>query len=280
MQYDANLANCLARSALVLCIACLIALSYATGARAQDDPEATTTAQVRALFEEGLALADEERWERAADRFRRAWSLRAAPVIGYNLAAALDRLGRLVDASEVLERVVRMPDAPEEVRRPASGLLEAIRPRLAHLRIRTEGDAREVIIRVGERELPTELVGMATAVDPGAHVVRAMVGEEVVATRTVEVEEGESAQVLLAIPARAPSPEEVAWANGGGGESGSALGSGSGEPEDTGSILGEWWFWTFTAAVLAGGVVAVVLLANDSDAPQPVDGTWGVVRVP
>ena len=45
--------------------------------------------------------------------------------------------------------------------------------------------------------------------------------------------------------------------------------AGSGSPSE----LTRWWFWTGTAAVVAGLVVGGVLLFSGS--AEPVQGTWG-----
>ena len=72
--------------------------------------ELEQSAAARALFQEGLAFAQEEKFEEAADRFRRAHALRPTPTISYNLAAALSRTGNVVESSELLRHVLRNPD--------------------------------------------------------------------------------------------------------------------------------------------------------------------------
>ena len=73
-------------------------------ARAQTAQE---TALARALFEEGVVAADAQRWDEAAERFERAYGLKATPGIAYNWASALVELGRLVEAGERLRSVAR-----------------------------------------------------------------------------------------------------------------------------------------------------------------------------
>ena len=76
------------------------------------------TAAARALFHEGVELADRTRWAEAADRFDRAYQLRPEPIVAFNLATALRRSGRLVRANEVALTLLRADDTPPEMRNP------------------------------------------------------------------------------------------------------------------------------------------------------------------
>ena len=67
---------------------------------------ARDVAAARALFEEGVAAADAGDFPRAADRFERSYALRPSAVVGYNLASALSRTGRLVEAAGYLRRIL------------------------------------------------------------------------------------------------------------------------------------------------------------------------------
>ena len=51
------------------------------------------------------------------------------------------------------------------------------------------------------------------------------------------------------------------------------------QPQDEGAgVFEEWWFWTIVGAVVAGGVVAAVLLSTADDAIEdPMLGSTGVV---
>lgn len=54
------------------------------------------------------------------------------------------------------------------------------------------------------------------------------------------------------------------------------------EAEKEGSIFGTWWFWTGATAVVAGGILAGILLSKKSSnpsAPQPNPGGNGTVTI-
>jgi hypothetical protein len=174
-------------------------------ASAQGEAE---TAAARALFAEGRALADAEQWDQAADRFRRALALRPSVSIRYNLAVALERQGKLVEAAEQLRTTLR--DAPEgdRTRGPAETLLRGVEPRIGRLEVRVEGDASGVEVSLDGRVLSSALVGVAVPTDPGHHIVVARRGG-LETTAEVDVPEGQGATVSVAAPtAAAPAPPD------------------------------------------------------------------------
>jgi tetratricopeptide (TPR) repeat protein len=44
-----------------------------------------------------------------------------------------------------------------------------------------------------------------------------------------------------------------------------------------GSVFEEWWFWTIVGAVVAGGVLATILIATDNRVQDPLVGSSGNV---
>ena len=88
---------------LCMCLAWVAAPHCAT---AEPGADPARDASARELFEQGVALAERGDWVAAEDRFRRALSLRNSSVIAYNLASALCEQGKLVEASELLHRVL------------------------------------------------------------------------------------------------------------------------------------------------------------------------------
>jgi len=68
-------------------------------------------------------------------------------------------------------------------------------------------------------------------------------------------------------------PEESAVAGGG------ILADSTDDPgtasDEEGSVIGEWWLWTAVGVVVAGGVVAAILIAGSQDGPP--DGSLGNV---
>ncbi len=229
---------------------------------AQEDEEART-AEARQLFSEGLTLAEEERYEEAAAKFRRAYLLRPAPPIAFNFGNALIESGRLVEGTEMMRQVVRDPDAPEELRDDAQSIIEDAEPRLGQLVVRVTGDADDVVVAIKGSPLDTSLFGVPVSADPGTNEVTASRHREVVASGEVEVPEGGRAEISLDVPSPPPepAPEPI------------VAPTPAPEPEED-SILGEWWFWTGIGAVVVAGVLIGVIAATASGGvEEPIAGT-------
>src|SRR5436853_2215378 len=111
-----------------LCV--LAAVCTASPAAAQPS-DAERTALARTLFDEGVGFVDHDRWSEAVDRFRRAYALRASPVIAFNLASALAEQGHPVESTELLRVVLHDPSTERRVRTAATDLLAAVSPRVA-----------------------------------------------------------------------------------------------------------------------------------------------------
>lgn len=235
----------------------LVTVSGASHARAQAASD-DATERARALFAEGLDLADAGDWERAVHRFRRALELRDAAPVRYNLATSLARMGRLLEALEEVDRVVAMPDAEPEVRAAAEQLRTENTPRLGRLSVLVEGDAEGTHVTVDGRPWGGR-PGVAAAADPGVRVVRLMRDMTELDLEEADVPEGGSTTVRLEVEGLSAShgarstPEE---ASGGGSD--------------------DAWIWGVVIAVVAlaaGGAVLTGVLLGDQG-PQPSTGDF------
>jgi hypothetical protein len=254
-------------------IAAILALSatlFATSGAAQTPTE--RSAMARALFHEGLAEAQHERFDSAADRFRRAHLLRPAPGIAYNLASALVHLGRLVEASEQLAWVVRHDETPEPMRVAALATIAQIEPRLARARIVVEGPLEDVELRLdGEPLALRALLDVAVPMDPGTRVITALRRGELLQEVSLELTDGAHQEVRIAIPPEEPVLPAVEL-----------------EPPPPVPVIAlpteridppsaqdySWLLWTgvaLGAAALAATTTA--LLIAPPSAPPPIEGT-------
>lgn len=220
-------------------------------AAADADADART-AEARALFEEGLGLAAEERFEEAAERFRRAYQLRPASPIAFNLGNALVEGGHLVEGTEMLRQVTRDPDGSSDLRERAQWIIDNAEPRIGSILVQVTGHLDDVIVQVAGAPLARASYGVPVSADPGPTDVEALRGTETVASASVDVSEGGQAEVSLDVPApieevallptEAPDVEEEA-----------STGSG---------VLGKWWFWTAVGAVVVGVVIAALVVST------------------
>lgn len=195
---------------MLLAAACL-ALAPA-GAHAQDiDPQARAAA--RTLVQEGDELWTKGDFAGALDRFTRAYGLVNAPTIAIRQAECLEKLGRLVEASEKYMAVSRRklgPGAPDAFKRAVATALErveGVRARLAMLELTIEGEnVADAKVFVDEREIPPALVGATFPVDPGERVVKVVKGSREVSEK-IALEEKEKKTLTLTLPPGQDEPE-------------------------------------------------------------------------
>ena len=251
---------------------CLFAVSAPV--RAQDD--AARTARARSFFEQGLRFVEQDRWEDAADRFQRAYALRPTSPIAYNLGAVWVRMGRLVEASEMLRHVERDQSAAATLRAQARQQLEQVRGRIGQLTIRVRGETSGADITMDDRALDEAAIGVAGPADPGHHVLAARRGGSEVARAEVDVPEGGAAEVEIEVPAaEVASASEAARESVTTSSNGGAMSSGALEDDDEGgSVFGEWWFWGLAVVLIAGGVTAAVLITSQGDDDPVLPGPF------
>lgn len=233
---------------------------------------AQETALARSLFEEGLEAADAQEWDRAADRFERAYSLKPTPGIAYNWACALAELGRLVEAGERLRVIRNDPATPEELRSESELKLATVAPRIAAVVVHVDARSEDVTVLLDGHALPRAAWGAGSPSDPGSHTLSLMRGEQALSSETFELSEGERHEVTLVEPAAAlpePAPVKVAAA--------------APAHDDRQPWFKKRWVW-WTAAgvvVIAGAVTTTWLLTRDDPKePAPVEGdtTPAVIR--
>lgn len=254
---------------VVLAVVLAFAVSSLDIARAgaQSD-DARQTAAARALFQEGVTFADGAEWAAAADRFERAFALRASPNIENNLALAYEQLGRLIEAVERFRHVVQTPGVDRRIRDAARQRIRALEPRIGRLVVRVDGSPEGVALMLDGRAFPEAAVGVATPVDPGTRTLIATRAGTEVGRIDVTVPEGGEAQATLVVSAPLvanvtlpPAPEE---------SSPGPFTAADPEPESD-SIAKSPWLWIGVGAAVAIGVTAVILVTNDS-AASPVEG--------
>lgn len=144
----------------------------APGAPAEAAPSAEVLEVARSLFREGVEAAQAGRWEEARQRFARVLSLRAAPLVRFNLAVASRNVGRFVEAIDQYRQFVRdIPAGSDPAReRAAHDEVTQLEARRAFVRVQVSGDAAARFVLDG-RTLPASLLGEEIPVDPGPHTV-------------------------------------------------------------------------------------------------------------
>lgn len=192
----------LKRSAASVLLAWAVLLS-ASWVRAQPVDDATRAA-ARSLGEAGIDYYDKGQYEEALAAFDRAEAMVPAPTLSLRAARCLEKLGRLVEASERYLKTTALtidPALPETYRETqqqaqleAANARRDLLPRIPTVEIVVEGPVDEV--RVDRRTVPLAALGVPRPLDPGEHVLWAGRGVAT-ATSTLRLAEGERQRVVL-----------------------------------------------------------------------------------
>jgi hypothetical protein len=222
--------------------------------RAQVAPDGDGREAARSLFNQGLEYSDAGRWQEAADRFSRAYSLKPTASIAYNLAQAYIRLGYLAGASQLLRRAVDDPEATPEVRDAARTRLRQVAPRLGRLTVQLPPEPGAFAYLDG-RSLERSRLGVPMEVDPGPHLVQGRFGQVATSRRISLAEGGES--IVTLTPPLAPPTVTRATSPG---------------------LLRRGWFWVAVASVAAGTAVALSISHGGGNDVAGNVGTWHIER--
>jgi tetratricopeptide (TPR) repeat protein len=228
-------------------------------------------ALARALFEEGITLADQGDWAGAADRFERAHTLKPTSGTAFNWASALAATGKLTQAAELLEGVLRDPKAAPELKQESEKKLAEIAPRRAKLKLHV---AHEVSatghVHVDGREWPRAAWDVAMPVDPGHHEAVCQDDGRELSRAEITLQEGElqtltlsPAAIAEAAPAAPVKPDSAPEA-----------------PRKP--LYKNWMLWTGVGVALVAGAVAVAVVStrgNDkTESPIRGNAEPGVIR--
>jgi hypothetical protein len=182
-----------------------VCLASAPGlAFAQDDKSATETAAARSLAIEGLKLAQAGNCSEAIDKLERSEKLRHSPIVLGKLGECLVNLGKLVEGTEALRRMLREPLPPDptpalqQAYERAQAALDSAKPRLAGLTINVKAPSdAKVSVTVDGEPVPAAVVGVELPADPGEHVIEATAPGYLKASTRARMSPGEKSSVSL-----------------------------------------------------------------------------------
>jgi hypothetical protein len=198
------------RRAAVGALAASLLCAYSPCAWAQPTEADRQTA--RELAAEGYEALQRKDYTTAEDRFRRADKLVHAPTLIVDLARSLTGLGRLVEAYEYYELVLReglSPNTPwswQKAYHDAERELELIKPRLSWLTINVRGPNKPTVFIDGRR-VPSAAVGVPRAVNPGPRMVAARARGFTSKQQRIIVAEGQHETLDISLE---PKPEGAA----------------------------------------------------------------------
>jgi hypothetical protein len=199
--------------ALSLLTLALSLTCFSLPAVAQQVDEDQARAAARQLADEGFDAFQAGDFKTATDRFGRAFDVLRVPRIGLDYARSLEKVGRLVEASERYAEISRLPvptlkaEVHAQAQRDAALELEALRPRLPRLKISVSGLTPGAKVTLDGRPFAVALLDTAVPVDPGEHVVEVVEGDRS-DRRTLAIGERESQALSLLLPPPPPAAPE------------------------------------------------------------------------
>lgn len=241
----------------------VVAMLLATlPARAQDvapPTEETTALEARTLFEEAVRMSREERWAEALDLFRRSRALMPRPSTLFNIAIALDRLGRARESIAAIDEYLTISDPArdEADRREAMRLRVEAEARVAHLTVSVGAPGATIELDGTPIEPDTEVLA-----DPGDHVLVAGAPERRTARVALTLAPG--ARVERRIELAAEAATVIAGAE-----------RDEAPPAGT-SLLEDPIFWAIAGGVVAVGLGVGIGVGVAVQSPQPYGGTTGL----
>lgn len=194
-----------------LAVAC-----FATPIWAQEG-SAADTAAARDLGIEGMRLAEAGNCSEAIEKLQRSEKIFHAPSVLAKLGECQVKVGKLVEGSESLNRVVREnlgpnPPAPfVAAQERAQALLAEVKPRIGRLKIAVAAPiAREYTVTMDGITIPSANLNVDRPVDPGSHdiQVRGAVFKPASAKVTVEPGKNDSIAISLEVDQAALAEEQ------------------------------------------------------------------------
>ena len=198
-------------------VACAALLSLTPGLSHAQSAESKAAA--RTLGIEGIKQANAGDCAGAIENLTRAEALYHAPTILGRLGECQVQVGRIVEGTENLNRVVReaLPeDAPEafvRARERAQQVLDQALPKIAKLKILVQPVPDKLEVHIGDKNVPLALLGAERPTDPGTHVIVAEAPGYAPAKAEVTLAEGAADSVSLTLveqPAAVKPPPTVA----------------------------------------------------------------------
>jgi hypothetical protein len=164
-----------------------------------DMSEGERKATARAAYMEGVKLQEAGNCPEALPRLEAAQKFFSAPTHLLHIGQCQAALGKLVEASETYETLVRMnlaKDSPEvflQSQEEAKKELGRIKPRIPTLRVQISpppSSLSSLVVKLNGSPLPNEVLGIARPVNPGRYKVTVWAAGYKEATQDVEVGEG------------------------------------------------------------------------------------------
>jgi len=182
---------------------CAVAELYSGPVRAED-ASAAETAAARSLAVEGLKLAQAGDCTAAVPKLERAEKLYHAAVVASRLGECYVNVGRLVEGTEILRKLLREPQPADATPALSKALdraqraLDAAKPRIAGLTVKVAA-VQDMSVKLDGVVVPSALVDTEIPTDPGEHSIDVSAPGFLKSSTHVKVAEAEKKSVSLTL---------------------------------------------------------------------------------
>jgi len=228
------------------------------------EPTAADRATARTLAQEGQQALESKNYAVAIDKFGRADSLVHAPTLLLGLARAQAGIGKLVEAQESYNRIIRDGVAPGAPRSWAKALddankeVTALPTRLPWVTITVLGPTNPDVV-IDSTPIPAASLGVKRPVNPGSHTVRVSAEGYVPTEKAITLSEGQNLNVNLELD---PSPTDSALAAKKGAAAGDTTSSSS---ADARNYVAYGALGVGGAGIIVGSVAGVLAIRKKSE---------------
>ena len=186
-----------------------LALVLAAPSASAQPVDAATKSAARGVAEEALKLYDKGDYAGAYEKANRANDLVHAPTMALLTGRCLEKLGRLVEASEKYLEASRAPldagasAAQKSAQTEADKARASLMPRIPSVELALDPPAPDAQVTLDGKAVPPAMIGIKRPIDPGKHSVAISRGGSM-ATQDFTLKEADSVRVVLKAPAGKP----------------------------------------------------------------------------
>jgi hypothetical protein len=237
------------------------------------EPTAADRATARTLAQEGQQALEAKNFAIAIDRFNRADTLVHAPTLLLGLARAQVGLGKLVEAQESYNRIIRdgvTPAAPHSWAKAlddANHEVAALPSRLPWVTISVLGPTNPEVI-IDSTPVPTASLGVKRPVNPGNHTVKVSAEGYLPVDKAITLSEGQSLAVNIELEQAPVDPSAAAKKPGAGAEMTASTGS-----AETRRILAFGALGLGGAGLIAGAITGALAIQKHNQVEKGCGGS-------
>lgn len=193
----------------------------AIGPTASAQPTDADRAAAKQAFEEGLELEKKGDYSGAYTKFKKVGEFKMTPHVRFHMALCDEKLGRLVAALRGFElaeaEALKMGKDAQVVAEKAPGRAEALRKRVASVRIEVKGRVLHSKVLLDGQPVLAKDFGTLLPVDPGAHAIEVETDGSIAQKKEVSLPERGYETITLEIedkekPATEPTASVTATA--------------------------------------------------------------------